>query len=95
MQAEVIIVANYISELGADGTSSQRLTNTLLFPMVGISLIAILIALWHRLPERAAIRAGLVCLGLGLALAYLGAAIFPCDYAVSYTHLTLPTIYSV
>ena len=72
--------SNYISELGADGTSTQRLTNTLLFPMVGISLIAILIALWHRLPERAAIRAGLVCLGLGLALAYLGAAIFPCDY---------------
>ncbi len=72
-------LANYISELGADGAPTQRLTNSVLFPMVGISLIAILIALWHRLPKRTAIRAGLICLGLGLALAYFGAAIFPCD----------------
>ena len=37
-QSDYSSLANYISELGADGASTQRLINTLLFPMVGISL---------------------------------------------------------
>ncbi|MEP4052950.1 MAG: DUF998 domain-containing protein [Litorimonas sp.] len=72
--------ANYLSELGATGTSTQHLTNTLAFPMVGISCILIMIALWHRLPKLTGLRAGLICLGLGLPAGYFGAAIFPCDY---------------
>ena len=72
--------ANYLSELGANGTSTQNLTNKLAFPMVGISCVLIVIALWHRLPLTGGIRAGLICLALGLPLAYFGAAIFPCDY---------------
>ena len=72
--------ANYLSELGADGTSTQALTNILAFPLVGISCILVMIALWHRLPIRSGLRAGLICLALGLPLGYLGAVIFPCDY---------------
>ena len=72
--------ANYLSELGADGMSTQMLINTLGFPVVGISCILIVIALWHRLPPRAGIRAGLICLALGIPLGYLGAVAFPCDY---------------
>ncbi len=72
--------ANYLSELGASGTSTQGLTNMLAFPMVGISCLLVIIALWHRLPSSGGVRAGLVCLGFGLPLAYLGAAVFPCDY---------------
>ena len=72
--------ANYLSELGANDTSTQALTNSLAFPLVGISCILIIIALWHRLPNRGGVRAGLVCLALGLPLAYFGAAVFPCDY---------------
>ena len=72
--------ANYLSELGATGTSTQGLTNSLAFPMVGISCILIIIALWHRLPRSGGVRAGLICLALGLPLAYFGAAVFPCDY---------------
>lgn len=73
-------LANYLSELGATGTSTQTLTNTLAFPMVGISCLAILIALWHRLPKTGGVRAGLICLGLGIPAGYFGAVIFPCDY---------------
>ena len=73
-------LANYISELGANGTSTQALTNSLAFPLVGIGCISILLALWHRLPPVKSIRAGLICLGLGLPLAYFGVIIFPCDY---------------
>jgi hypothetical protein len=72
--------SNYLSELGASETSTQGLTNTLAFPMVGISCILIIIALWHRLPKLTGLRAGLICLGLGLPAGYFGAAIFPCDY---------------
>lgn len=72
--------SNYLSELGATGTSTQRLTNTLAFPLVGISCIAIIIALWHRLPKLSGVRAGLICLILGIPAGYFGAAIFPCDY---------------
>lgn len=72
--------ANYLSELGATGTSTQALTNSLGFPLVGISCILVVIALWHRLPHTAGVRAGLICLVLGLPLAYFGAAVFPCDY---------------
>jgi len=73
-------LANYLSELGATGTSTQGLTNGLAFPMVGISCIAILIALWHRLPKATAIRIGLICLGFGIPAGYFGAVLFPCDY---------------
>ena len=73
-------LANYLSELGASGTSTQTLTNTLAFPLVGIGCISILLALWHRLPAAKAIRAGLICLGLGIPLGYFGAVLFPCDY---------------
>ena len=72
--------ANYLSELGATGTPTQALTNSLAFPLVGISCILIIIALWHRLPSTGGVRAGLICLALGLPLAYFGAAVFPCDY---------------
>ena len=72
--------ANYLSELGASGTTTQLLTNRLAFPLVGLSCILIVIALWHRLPYTGGVRAGLICLGLGLPLAYFGAAVFPCDY---------------
>ncbi len=71
--------ANYLSELGANGTSTQALTNTLAFPLVGISCILVIIALWHRLPHTGGVRAGLICLALGLPFAYFGAAVFPCD----------------
>jgi len=73
-------LANYISELGATGTATQGLTNTLAFPMVGITCIATLIALWHRLPKAAGIRIGLISLGFGIPAGYFGATIFPCDY---------------
>ena len=73
-------LANYLSELGATGTSTQRLTNTLAFPLVGISCIAIIIAFWHRLPKLSGIRAGSICLVLGIPSGYFGAVIFPCDY---------------
>ena len=72
--------ANYLSELGASGTSTQRLTNTLAFPLVGVSCILVIIALWHRLPKLSGLRIGLVCLALGLPAGYFGAAVFPCDY---------------
>ena len=72
--------ANYLSELGASGTTTQSLTNRLAFPLVGFSCLLVVIALWHRLPQSRGIRAGLVCLALGLPLAYFGAALFPCDY---------------
>lgn len=72
--------SNYLSELGASETSTQHLTNTLAFPMVGISCILIIIALWHRLPKQLGLRAGLICLGLGVPAGYFGAAVFPCDY---------------
>ena len=73
-------LANYLSELGATGTSTQRLTNTLAFPLTGIGCISIVLALWHRLPATKAIRAGLMCLVLGIPLGYFGAVLFPCDY---------------
>ena len=73
-------LANYLSELGASGTSTQRLTNTLAFPLTGIGCISIILALWHRLPAVKTIRAGLICLMLGIPLGYFGAVIFPCDY---------------
>lgn len=79
-RADYSSFANYLSELGARGTSTQRLTNTLAFPLVGISCISIIIALWHRLPKQAGLRAGLICLALGIPAGYFGAAIFPCDY---------------
>jgi len=72
--------SNYLSELGASGTSTQNLTNRLAFPMVGLSCLSIIIALWHRLPKVGGVRAGLICVVLGLPLAYFGAAVFPCDY---------------
>ena len=72
--------ANYLSELGANETSTQHLTNRLAFPMVGLSCILVVIALWHRLPKTGGVRAGLICLALGLPFAYFGAALFPCDY---------------
>lgn len=70
---------NYISELGASGSSTEELTNRLVFPLVGISGFLIIIALWYRLPDSKGIRSGLICLALGLPCAYIGAAIFPCD----------------
>lgn len=73
-------LANYLSELGASGTSTQFLTNSLAFPGVGISCIAIMIALWHRLPCISGVRAGLICLLIGIPAGYLGAVAFPCDY---------------
>ena len=73
-------LANYLSELGASGTSTQSLTNTLAFPLTGIGCISIILALWHRLPAVKTIRAGLICLMLGIPLGYFGAVIFPCDY---------------
>lgn len=73
-------LANYLSELGATGTSTQNVTNTLAFPLVGISCIAVIIALWHRLPKIGALRVGLICLVLGIPAGYFGAIIFPCDY---------------
>jgi len=73
-------LANYLSELGASGTSTQNLTNSLAFPFVGLSCCAILIALWHRLPKQSGIRAGLICLLIGIPAGYLGAVLFPCDY---------------
>lgn len=79
-RADYSSFANYLSELGARGTSTQRLTNTLAFPLVGISCISIIIALRHRLPKQAGLRAGLICLVLGIPAGYFGAAIFPCDY---------------
>ena len=72
--------ANYLSELGARGTSTQHLTNRLAFPMVGMSCILVIIALWHRFPHTQGVRAGLICLALGLPFAYLGVSVFPCDY---------------
>lgn len=72
--------SNYLSELGARGTSTQFLTNRLAFPVVGISCILVVIALWHRLPKLSGVRAGLICLVLGIPLGYIGAAVFPCDY---------------
>ena len=79
-RAEYSSLANYLSELGATGTSTQRLTNTLAFPLTGIGCISIILALWHRLPAVKTIRAGLICLMLGIPLGYFGAVIFPCDY---------------
>jgi len=73
-------LANYLSELGASGTSTQSLTNSLAFPFVGLSCCAILIALWHRLQKRSGIRAGLICLLIGIPAGYFGAVLFPCDY---------------
>jgi len=72
--------ANYLSELGASGTSTQSFTNSLSFPFVGLSCCAILVALWHRLPKQGGIRAGLICLLLGIPAGYFGAVLFPCDY---------------
>ena len=48
--------ANYLSELGARGTSTQALTNRLAFPLVGLSCILVVIALWHRLPKIRGVR---------------------------------------
>ena len=79
-RADYSSLANYLSELGASGTSTQRLTNTLAFPLTGIGCISIILALWHRLPAVKAIRAGLMCLVLGIPLGYFGAVAFPCDY---------------
>lgn len=79
-RADYNSVANYLSELGATGTSTQRLTNGLAFPTVGISCLLIIIALWHRLPATKTMRVGLICLGLGIPLGYFGAVAFPCDY---------------
>ena len=73
-------IANYLSELGASGTSTQSLTNSLAFPFVGLSCCAILIALWHRLPKNGGIRAGLIFLLIGIPAGYFGAVLFPCDY---------------
>jgi len=73
-------LANYLSELGATGAPTQRLTNTLAFPLTGIGCISIILALWHRLPVVKAVRAGLICLVLGIPLGYFGAVAFPCDY---------------
>ena len=73
-------LANYLSELGASGTSTQSLTNSLAFPFVGLSCCAILIALWHRLPKNGGIRAGLIFLLIGIPAGYFGAVLFPCDY---------------
>ena len=79
-RAEYSSLANYLSELGATGTSTQRLTNTLAFPLTGIGCISIVLALWNRLPAVKGVRAGLICLVLGIPLGYFGAVIFPCDY---------------
>ena len=79
-RADYSSLANYLSELGASGTSTQRLTNTLAVPLTGIGCISIILALWHRLPAVKTIRAGLICLILGIPLGYFGAVIFPCDY---------------
>ena len=38
-RADYSSLANYLSELGASGTSTQRLTNTLAFPLTGICLL--------------------------------------------------------
>jgi len=73
-------LANYLSELGASGTSTQSLTNTMAFPLVGVACISLVIALWHRLPALKPIRIGLICLVLGIPLGYFGAVLFPCDY---------------
>ena len=73
-------LANYLSELGASGTSTQSLTNTMAFPLVGVSCISLMIALWHRLPALKPIQIGLICLVLGFPLGYFGAVLFPCDY---------------
>ena len=79
-RSEYSSFANYLSELGANDTTTQSLTNRLAFPMVGISCILVVIALWHRLPHSRGVRTGLICLALGLPLAYLGVAVFPCDF---------------
>jgi len=71
--------ANYLSELGETGAPTRGLTNGLAFPVVALSCISLFVALWHRWPATTAVRAGLVCLLIGIPLGYLGAVAFPCD----------------
>ena len=94
-RADYSSLANYLSELGASGTSTQRLTNTLAFPLTGIGCISIILALWYRLPAVKAIRAGLMCLVLGIPLGYFGAVAFPCDYGCPIEGSTSQTMHNL
>ena len=88
-------LANYLSELGATDSATQRLTNTLAFPLTGIGCISIVLALWHRLPAVKGVRAGLMCLVLGIPMGYFGAVAFPCDYGCPIEGSTSQTLHNL
>lgn len=73
-------LSNYLSELGATGTSTQTLTNTIGFPIVSLTLIILIIYIWRKFGAKGPLAAGLTCLIIGIPAGYLGAVIFPCDY---------------
>ncbi len=71
-------LADYLSALGALGAPHRLVASYLGFLPVAVSVTAMVVLLWMRLPRTMLVRCGLLSV-LGIAVGYLGAIAFPCD----------------
>jgi len=71
--------SNYLSELGAIGAPFSSFVKFAGFLPVGLAISFLVIVLLQQMPRISSVRGGLICL-LGVAVGYLGAVLFPCDY---------------
>ncbi|GGX68709.1 hypothetical protein GCM10011309_18200 [Litorimonas cladophorae] len=72
-------VSNYLSELGAVGTSTHTLATYFGFLPVALACLVVLKFLWQALGRTSLISTALVLIGIGIPVGYLGAVFFPCD----------------
>ncbi len=79
-RADYTSVSNYLSELGAVGTSTHTLATYFGFLPVALACLVILRFLWLTLDRTGRISTGLILIGIGIPVGYLGAVFFPCDY---------------
>lgn len=73
-------ISNYLSELGAVGTSTHTLATYFGFLPVALACLVILKFLWQTLERTPRASAALILIGIGIPVGYLGAVFFPCDY---------------
>lgn len=72
--------SNYLSELGAVGTSTHTLATYFGFLPVALACLVILKFLWQILPRSSLVKTALILIGICIPVGYLGAVLFPCDY---------------